>query len=216
MPASDCSQEATYHASVTMDQLPITFEDGTSGVNGLESILNSNATSVYIRIPWISTVVAVHKLGRQIGIVIQSPESVANHSVGLCSLGCPEHSKVAITEVLDQDGASSCMQETIDACAINDLALFQSEFKTKGEHYYDKCMFDVLQSNHSNSAWISLAMANSWHLLGPTGSDPYNQQITIESDSSATNSSNTSESTLHVILLTCCLSLYAMLHVLPL
>lgn len=206
-----------------MDQLPTTFEDGTSGVNGLESISNTNGTSVYIRIPWISTTVAIHKLGRQIGLVIQSPESVANQSLGLCSLGCPEHSKVTISEVVNRDPTSSCTREAYLACGINAFAIVQ--LKTEGEIYYEKCIFDVLQSNHSNSAWMSLAMVNSWHLLGPTSADPddlpdlplhENQQTTTGSDtSSAANSPNTSESTFYVTMLTCCLSLYTMLYVLP-
>lgn len=220
--ASDCSPETTYHASAVTDYFPTTFEDGTSGVNGLELIFNSNGTSGYIRVPWINTIIAIHKLARHIGIAVQSPVAVANKSVGLCSLGCPEHSKVTVIDFVDQDPTSSCTQEAYIACSINGLALANLDTNVKPT-YYEKCIFDVLKSNNSNSSWISLAMVDSWYLLGPSstartnsphsGSVPeYENQHTTGDTGSAANAS--AASTLCIAMVTWCLSSYAMLYIL--
>ena len=211
IPASNCSQEKIYHVYATADYLPTTFKDGTHGIHGLELILNSNGTSAYIRIPWISTIIVVHKLANHIGIAIQSPESVANRSVGLCSLGCPEHSKLTVQEVVTHNLAGSCSREAYATCHVNNFALLKGE--TQGEYYFEKCLFDTLTTNNTNSSWISLAMVDSWHLLKnsttiyPTiiPSPEYeNQQFTG-------NNANNSGSTLCYTMVTWYLSLYAII-----
>ena len=212
--ASNCSQETIYHASAVGDYLTATFEDGTNGVNGLELILNSNGTSAYIRISWINTVIVIHKLAGHIGIAIRSPASVANGSVGLCSLDCPEHSKLTVQEVLDRDSTGNCTQEAYISCGLNNGTLFTGE--TEAELYYEKCIFDTLNTNNTNSSWISLAMVNSWHLLGTVYSDtPHgstsspeyeNQQSTI--DDTLTSSSSNAHG-LCITMVTWCLMLYA-------
>ena len=223
--ASNCSQETIYHASAVGDYLPATFEDGTDGVNGLELILNSNGTSAYIRISWISTVIVIHKLAGHIGIAIQSPASVANKSVGLCLLGCPEHSKLTVQEVVNHDPTGNCTQEAYTTCSLNNGALLKGE--TEGEYYYEKCIFDTLNTNNINSSWISLAMVNSWHLLGTvpnidtshggTLGSEYENQPSTGDDASTATSSSACGSTLCITMVTWCLSLYAiiMLYVLP-
>ena len=223
--ASNCSQETIYHASAVGDYLTTTFEDGTNGVNGLELILNSNGTSAYIRISWINTVIVIHKLAGHIGIAIHSPASVANKSVGLCALGCPEHSKLTVQEVINHDSTGNCTQEAYVSCSLNNAALFEGE--TKGEYYYEKCLFDTLNTNNTNSSWISLAMVNSWHLLGTIqntntshggtlGPEYENQQSTSD-DTSTLNNSTAHGSTLCITMVTWCLSLYAIImrNILP-
>lgn len=215
--ASDCSEEMTYHASAVRDYLPSIFEDGTNGVNGLELILNNNATSAYIRIPWIDTIIAIHKLAGYIGVVVRSPEYVANRSVGLCSLGCPEHSKFSVIDVIEEDPTSRCTQDAYTTCSINDFAIFN--LQTEVETYYEKCIFDVLKSQHFNSSWISLGMVNSWDLLGPasiprTNSSHSNSQYEDEqtAGASAAKTLNVLGSTLCITMVTWCLSL---LYIMP-
>ena len=213
--ASNCSQETIYQASAEGDYLTPTFEDGTNGVNGLELILNSNGTSAYIRISWINTVILIHKLAGHIGIAIQSPASVANKSVGLCSLGCPEHSKLKVQEVLDRDSTGNCTQEAYISCSLNNGTLFNG--KTEGELYYEKCIFDTLNTNNTNSSWISLAMVNSWHLLGTryfdtshgATSPEYENQQSTNDDTLTLNSSSPRGSSLCITMVTWCLMLYA-------
>ena len=210
--ASNCSQEMIYHASATEYYLPATFEDGTYGINGLELILNSNGTSAYIRIPWINTIIVVHKLANHIGIAIQSPESVANKSIGLCSLGCPEHSKLTVQEVVNHDLSGNCSKEAYLTCSLNDFALLN--IKIQGDNYFEKCLFDTLTTNNSNSSWISLAMVNNWHMFKnsnidsstiSTPSPEYENQQFTENDSSAHGS------TLCITMVAWCLSLYAIM-----
>lgn len=214
--ASNCSQETIYHASAVGDRLTATFEDGTNGVNGLELILNSNGTTAYIRISWINTVIVIHKLAGHVGIAIQSPASVANRSVGLCLLGCPEHSKLTVQEVINHDLTGNCTQEAYVSCGLNNGTLFKEE--TEVELYYEKCLFDTLNTNNTNSSWISLAMVNSWHLLGTIYSDTShggtlspeyeNQQSTID-DTLTLNSSSVHGSSICITMVTWCLVLYA-------
>jgi len=209
--ASSCSQVTTYHASAVRD-FPATFKDGTIGVNGLGLFLNDNSTSAYIRIPWINTTIAIHKLAGHIGVVIQSPASVASKSVGLCSLGCPDHSKLSILDSIDY--VEDCAQEAIIACSINNLRL-SDILVGQQDQYLHKCIFDVLQSNNPNSSWISLAMVDSWFSLGPTYHlSRYSQQQTTATSSSTAASSSRSTIITHITVVSWCLSLYAMLYML--
>lgn len=217
--ASNHSQEITYHASIVKDYFPSTFEDGTTEVNGLELILNSNGTTAYIRIPWISTTIGIHKLAGHIGVVIQSPTSVANESIGVCSFGCPAHSKVTVSKVVDQDLSGDCTKQAYSVCSINDFAILRPQ--TVGESYFDKCLFDVLKSNNSNSSWITLAMVNSLNLLGPDAPAYLSHNVTQvpehenqQSTKDHALTSNASGSILCITMVTWCLSLYVMLYIL--
>lgn len=213
---SHCSQETIYRASAVKDYLPATFEDKTTGSNGTELFLNSNHTSAYVKIPWISTTIAIHKLAEYIGVVVQSPASVANESVGLCSLGCPDHSKLTVSKVVHDNLISDCTQEAFIACSINNLTLLT--VLTAADTYYEQCVFDTIESTNSNSSWISLVMVENWSSLGPVSFHqlPEYEQLS-DKDTSSTNNHQVSLGftvTSHIAMVTWCLSLYTTLYIL--
>jgi len=175
IPESRCSQRKIYRVSASRGHLPTTFDDGTDNSDGLQLFVNSNKTSAYLKVPWINTTVAVHKLAGFIGVVILSPQIIADESVGLCSLGCPDHSKFLIEDVPSQRYSDSCRQEAIKACSINEFVVLgesSSSSSTTDDFYIDRCLFDALKSNKANSSWMSVVMVQSLQSLGPIGIPP--------------------------------------------
>jgi len=171
IPETRCSQRKIYHVSASKDHLPNTFDDGMD-TNGIQLFVNSNKTSAYIKISWINTIVAVHKLAGFIGVVILSPQLIADESVGLCSLGCPDHSKLLVESVPSQSHSSECKGEAVEACISNGFDLLALSQTTSEDTYFDRCLFDVLQSNKANSSWMSTVMAHNLQSLGPIGTPP--------------------------------------------
>ena len=170
IPESRCSQRKIYHVSASRNHLPNIFDDGMVNTDGLQLYVNSNKTSAYIKISWINTTIAVHKLAGFVGVVIQSPQRIADESVGLCSLGCPDHSKFLVEKVSSHSYSEDCEQEAVKACISNGFDLLLPI--TTQDSYFDRCVFDVLESNKSNSSWMSTVMEHNLQSLGPIGTPP--------------------------------------------
>jgi len=163
--------------SASRNNLPNTFDDGMVDTNGLQLYVNSNKTSAYIKISWIDTTIAVHKLAGFVGVVILSPQHIADESVGLCSLGCPDHSKFLVEKVSSQGYSGDCEQEAIKACFSNGYELL--ELTTTQDSYFDRCVFDVLKSSNANSSWMTTVMEHNLKSLGPIGTPPSEPSTTI-------------------------------------